>query len=100
MAPTQAPRTPALAHTSSLDTEPHAQQTRTPLHPAALASVPYGILLVRVRVRFGPNGPENQALGRLASMLRRTDSRGRYSAKFRSTLYVLETISLQVYLGK
>jgi len=29
---------------------PHAQHTRTPLHPAALASVPYGILLVRVRV--------------------------------------------------
>ena len=25
--------------------------TRTPLHPAALASVPYGIVLVRVRVR-------------------------------------------------
>jgi len=29
----------------------HAQHTRTPLHPAALASVPYGIVLVRVRVR-------------------------------------------------
>ena len=25
--------------------------TRTPLHPAALASVPYGVVLVRVRVR-------------------------------------------------
>jgi len=28
-----------------------SQHTRTPLHPAALASVPYGIVLVRVRVR-------------------------------------------------
>ena len=27
------------------------EHTRTPLHPAALASVPYGIVLVRVRVR-------------------------------------------------
>jgi len=27
------------------------QHTRTPLHPAALASMPYGIVLVRVRVR-------------------------------------------------
>jgi len=31
--------------------KPHAQHTRTPLHPAALASVPYGVVLVRVRVR-------------------------------------------------
>ena len=29
---------------------PPQQHTRTPLHPAALASVPYGIVLVRVRV--------------------------------------------------
>jgi len=28
-----------------------AQHTRTPLHPAALASVPYGVVLIRVRVR-------------------------------------------------
>jgi len=28
-----------------------ALYTRTPLHPAALSSVPYGIVLVRVRVR-------------------------------------------------
>ena len=27
------------------------QRTRTPLHPTALASVPFGIVLVRVRVR-------------------------------------------------
>ena len=29
---------------------------RTPLHPAALASVPYGIVLVRVRVQKGLGG--------------------------------------------
>jgi len=32
--------------------EGHAQHTRTPLHPAALASVPYGIVLVRVRMKM------------------------------------------------
>ena len=30
-----------------------AQHTRTPLHPAALASVPYGVVLVRVLARCG-----------------------------------------------
>ena len=44
----RAPCTPALAHTSSLDTD-LTRNTRAPLHPAALASVPYGIVLVRVR---------------------------------------------------
>ena len=33
-----------------------AQHTRTPLHPAALASVPYGIVLVRVRAKSGQGG--------------------------------------------
>ena len=51
---------PTPTHPSALHTRarpyllsrhrPHAQHTRTPLHPAALASVPYGIVLVRVRV--------------------------------------------------
>ena len=36
------------AHCSTRAT--HAQHTRTPLHPVALASVPYGVVLVRVRV--------------------------------------------------
>jgi len=54
-------RTPTPTHPSALHTRarpyllsrhcPHAQHTRTPLHPAALASVPYGVVLVRVRVR-------------------------------------------------
>ena len=45
----QAPYTTAIAHAPSHLTEraTHAH----PLHPAALASVPYGIVLVRVRVR-------------------------------------------------
>ena len=45
----QAHCTTALAHLPSLLTEraTHAH----PLHPAALASVPYGIVFVRVRVR-------------------------------------------------
>ena len=37
------------------------------------------------QVRYGPNGPGNQAPGRSASILTRTASRGRYSIKFRST---------------
>jgi hypothetical protein len=37
------------------------------------------------KVRYGPNGPGNQAPGLSASMLTRTASRGRYSTKFRST---------------
>ena len=48
--PTQAPCTPALAHASSLDTyrTSNARATHAlPLHPAALASVPYGEVLVR-----------------------------------------------------
>ena len=38
----------------------HAQHTRTPLHPAALASVPYGVVLVRVRVRSGVEEEEEE----------------------------------------
>ena len=41
----------AQGSTACWDMRPHAQHTRTPLHPAALASVPYGVVLVRVRVR-------------------------------------------------
>ena len=37
------------------------------------------------QVRYGPNGPGNQAPGRSASILTRMASRGRYSIKFRST---------------
>jgi hypothetical protein len=37
------------------------------------------------QVRYGPNGPGNQAPGRSSTMLTRTVSRGRYSIKFRST---------------
>jgi hypothetical protein len=37
------------------------------------------------KVRYGSNGPGNQAPGRSASILTRTASRGRYSIKFRST---------------
>ena len=35
-----------------------AQHTRTPLHPAALASVPYGIVLVRVRCAAARGDPD------------------------------------------
>jgi len=34
-------------------TSRNAQHTRTPLHPAALASVPYGVVLVRVQAEAG-----------------------------------------------
>ena len=49
----QAPYTTALVYAPSHLTEraTHAH----PLHPAALASVPYGIVLVRVRVRDEPS---------------------------------------------
>ena len=36
---------------------------------------------------YGPNGPGNQASGRLASMLVSTSCCARYTPKFRSTLY-------------
>ena len=49
-----------LIHTSPLDTGPHAQHTRTPLHPTALASVPYGVALVRVRVNLETGNLEPQ----------------------------------------
>jgi hypothetical protein len=54
----QAHCTTALAHLPSLLTEraTHAH----PLHPAALAFVPYGIVLVRVRVPF-PGNPMARA---------------------------------------
>jgi len=42
---------------------PHAQHTRTPLHPEALASVPYGVVLVRVRVRQSPNSSKLHSRG-------------------------------------
>ena len=53
----QAPYTTALAHAPSHLTEraTHAH----PLHPEALASVPHGIVLVRVRVR-AENRPLDQ----------------------------------------
>ena len=41
----------------------HAQHTRTPLHPAALASVPYGVVLVRVRVSKTVAACKPQMLG-------------------------------------
>jgi hypothetical protein len=41
--------------------------------------------MAEIKVRYGPNGPGNQAPGRSASILTRTASRGRYSIKFRST---------------
>jgi hypothetical protein len=41
--------------------------------------------MVGNQVIYGPNGPGNEAPGRSASMPTRTASRGRYSAKFRST---------------
>jgi hypothetical protein len=41
--------------------------------------------IVENQVRYGPNGPGNQASGRSATMVTRTVSRGRYSIKFRST---------------
>ena len=44
-----------LAHPRS-PIPPLSQHTRTPLHPAALASVPYGIVLVRVRACGGHEG--------------------------------------------
>jgi len=52
----EAPTHPSASHTRARPYllsrhRPHAQHTRTPLHPEALASVPYGIVLVRVRVR-------------------------------------------------
>ena len=37
------------------------------------------------KVRYGPNGPGNQAPGRSTTMVTRTVSPGRYSMKFRST---------------
>jgi hypothetical protein len=37
------------------------------------------------KIRYGPNGPGNQAPGRSATMVTRTVSRGRYSTKFQST---------------
>jgi len=51
----QRPTHPSTLHTRARPYllsrhSPHAQHTRTPLHPAALASVPYGVVLVRVRV--------------------------------------------------
>ena len=39
-------------HMLPLRTTDLTRSTLTPLHPAALASVPYGIVLVRVRVRL------------------------------------------------
>ena len=48
--PTQAPFTPALAHASSLASLTARATHALPLHPAALASVPYGIILVRIQV--------------------------------------------------
>ena len=54
--------TPTPTHPSALHTRarpyllsrhlPHAQHTRAPRHPAALASVPYGIALVRVSSHY------------------------------------------------
>ncbi len=41
----------ALLRLSPLFAWPHAPHTRAPLNPAALAFVPFGIVLVRVRVR-------------------------------------------------
>ena len=37
--------------------------------------------MAKNKAAYGPNGPENQAPGRSASMLARTASRGRHSAK-------------------
>jgi len=45
---------------------------RHPLHPAALASVPYGIVLVRVRVHPPPNSQEQAAHSELMSARRGT----------------------------
>ena len=39
-------------HAPSFSQVPFALHTRTPLLPAALASVPFGFVLVRVRVRL------------------------------------------------
>ena len=44
------PRSPIPPLSTLTSRATHAQDTRTPLHPAALASVPYGVVLVRVRV--------------------------------------------------
>jgi len=46
-------RASVLGRLTPREKGPHAQHTRTPLHPAALASVPYGVVLVRVRERKG-----------------------------------------------
>jgi len=54
----RAPCTTAPAHTSSLVSD-HTRVSHAharPLHPAALAFVPYGIVLVRVRVAQPPRG--------------------------------------------
>jgi hypothetical protein len=42
-------------------------------------------LIAENKVRYGPNGPGNQAPGRPVSMLARMARRGMYSIKFRST---------------
>jgi hypothetical protein len=50
------------------------------------------------QVRYGPNGPGNQAPGRSAAILMRTASRGRYSIKFRSTCRRFHEATLRVIL--
>jgi hypothetical protein len=48
------------------------------------------------QVKYGPNGPGNQAPGRFDTMVTRTVSRGRCSIKFRSTCIDLAKWATQI----
>jgi hypothetical protein len=75
----EGPWTSALAHTSPLDTD-RTRSARAPTSPAALASVPSGVVLVRVRVPAHPADPttsmSKHVLGRWAGCCSPMGTRG------------------------